>query len=211
MTNEALNTISAALREFLKGESGPHESTWDKQERYTRSPNYQWGLHEFHPNVQEFIDVLRETKPDTVTDVGCASGLTGLQFALDGRFVVFHDFEGVGLRFVRHFLQAHGLHGTVIPYLVSPEEYDVGRPPPRSELVTAIDVMEHTGNHLGALRWLKSLGEVVALTYPHVGFKPPYADVYDEWVDDEAIMWTVEKRHEIVRTYDTERRFLVFR
>lgn len=113
--------ITAALREFMADKEGPRTDPANPFATYTTSPEYL--LHTitaFHSNtgVQGIIgDVLKHIQPgETVVDVGCSCGFTGLTIAMQGRAVTFHDFESLGLQFIRWFAERKGLIVSVIPY-----------------------------------------------------------------------------------------------
>jgi hypothetical protein len=95
---------------------------------------------------------------------------------------------------------------------VSVYPYDEKRRRHTHSWAVALDVIEHTGNHLGFLSWMKTLGDTVAFTVPHVSYRPPYVEVLDEWVDIEALLWVIERRYDLVRHYVAEgRTFVVYR
>ena len=84
--------------------------------------------------------------------------------------------------------------------------------PEHRDWAIALDVIEHTGNHLGFLRWMKELGSTVVFSVPNPPFLPPYMPVVDEWVDTQAIIWTIERRHQLLDTLqDNGRTYLVYR
>lgn len=174
---------------------------------YTNSPEYLKHLISFHADgtKQEALSWLREHihRDESLIDVGCAAGFTGLAFALLGYSrVTLHDFEGLGLGFARWFVERYALPVSVVPYGMSVDRHD---------WAVALDVIEHTGNHLGFLRWMDELGRTVAITHPTVEFTPPYAPVLDQWVDGEALVWCIERRYRILEHgFKHNRRFIVF-
>ena len=101
--------------------------------------------------ITTIIELKKEYPNLKIIDVGCASGLTGFRFVNKGHLVTFHDFEGIGLEFIRWFLKdrKYGNAHWVVPYGNS-------LPYGRYDAVVSIDVLEHTGNHLGYLKWLEN-------------------------------------------------------
>ncbi len=188
------------------GVGGP-VSAEEKVGTYTESTQYLKNTTHYHFDVdmKPFTEeALSGPNVGEIIDVGCCSGLMGLVMALREYWVTFHDFEGVGLAFVRWMIERHGLEGEVIPY-----GQEVTR---RYDTVIATDVLEHTGNHLGFIRWVSGLGKRVIVTYPQIAFSPPHVEVIDEWVDDEVIVRVVEERYEVVTNYlRNGRRFLIWR
>jgi len=147
-----------------------------------------------------------ETQWHTVVDAGCMYGLAGMAFAARGHQVFFHDYPGLGLDFCAWYAQRQGYQNVAcVPY---------GAPLRRADMCLALDVLEHTGNHLQTLRWLKELGHVVAMTYPtSIAFAPPYEPTrdLDEWVDDEALSWVLQARYDILFTsLQYNRRMVLF-
>ena len=143
----------------------------------------------------------------SVTDAGCMFGGSGLVMAMAGIKTTFHDFPGIGLDFIRWYAkEAH-----IEPYV---ELLPYGAPIHKADLCLALDVLEHTGNHLATLRWLKQLGQIICMTYPvSVPWNYPFdnAKVIDEWVDDEAIGWVLQRRHDVLFTsLHYERRMVIF-
>lgn len=187
--------IEAAANEFLADKGSLPVSANDKQGTYTSSTGYFLETLNYHkdPWVQSFLTRVIVTTQDTLdaVDAGCAFGITGLCMAMAGKHVTFHDFEGLGLAFIRWFGQREGLPIQVVPY---------GEYIRKHSMVVAFDVLEHTqGKHLAFLRWLRDLGHLVVLTYPcRVGRVPPFEpEGLDEWVDDEAIMTVIQHRHQM--------------
>jgi len=90
----------------------------------------------------------------------------------------------------------------VVPYDEDPGVHDVA---------ISLDVIEHTGNHLGYLRWISRLAKRVMICFPLMGFAPPFEVVIDEWVDAEAVRWVLEKRYKVVSDYCIDsRQFFVW-
>lgn len=200
--------ISAELRTFLSDVESQPVSTSDKRGTYTNSGDYLIYTTSFHHDhaVSELVTGLKPPAGTTIIDVGCCSGFTGLTFALQGYKVAFHDFEGLGLQFVRWFGDKHALDIEVIPYGGEIEK--------RYDIAIALDVMEHTGNHLGFIRWISDLAHRVIICYPLMAFGPPYSDDLDEWVDDQVIRNVVEARYKLQDDYlstSADRRFLIWK
>ena len=175
--------------------------------QYTSSPSYLKLTMDYHANIH-LVDLQRwfnNRIQGTVVDVGCATGVVGLSLAHKGMPVAFHDFEGIGLEFIRWYAQKHHLDYTTIPY---------GQPIAQYDWAIALDVLEHTPNPLTFLRWISELGKNVFITYPcSIDFQPPYEPLRtDEWTDDEAIVWVVEKRYEMFLNYRVDgRRYIGFK
>ena len=197
--------VAKALQEFRGTRPGRPMALDDLRATYTQSWDYLAYLGNFHVDeVGSFLADVAEmvTPAGTVVDVGCAAGYTGLQFAALGYQVTFHDFAGYGLEFIAWYAKRAGLKVRIVPYSAELEQHD---------FALAIDVLEHTGNHLGTLRWLAGLGKTVALCYPTAAYRPPFVPVFDEWVDDDAIHRILDKRHHILRwEWHEERRFAIF-
>lgn len=201
-----MSVIVDDLKLFLSGKAPFTDYLSDKKRTYTASPDYLIYTVSFHGNrnVAAFEEAIKPPAGSTIIDVGCCAGITGLNLAWQGYPVTFHDFEGLGLDFIRWFSSRHQLNATVIPYGDElPICYD---------LLVALDVLEHTGNHLAFVHWISTLAHQVRICYPlSAGFSPPYANVLDEWVDDEIIRETVAKRYRIIRDEDPDgRRFLIW-
>ena len=199
--------VAKALQEFRGARAGCPMSEMDLRATYTQSWDYLAYIGNFHADkpVGSFLAHIADliTDGDTVVDIGCGAGYTGLQLAALGCKVTFHDFAGYGLEFIAWYAQREGLAVRIVPYGTDLEQHD---------FAVAFDVLEHTGNHLGALRWLAGLGRTVALCYPTAAYRPPFHPVFDEWVDDEAVHWMLEKRHRILHwAWHEERRFAIFR
>lgn len=198
--------VTGELKEFLSDKEPVPISLSDKHQTYTASPEYLLYTTSFHHDhwIKELIDSLRPPAGTNFIDVGCCSGFTGLTLALRGYGVTFHDFEGLGLQFVRWFSDKHSLNTRIIPYGQDlPESYDIA---------IALDVLEHTGNHLGFLYWISGLAKKVVITYPLLSFVPPYDNRLDEWVDDQAIRSIVESRYHLVDDYSqASRRYLIWK
>lgn len=226
MTQVIVNQLRSALKEYLdkrdiveiaiKKDDGFSVESDKLYQLYTESSIYQLYITEFHddPYIQDFIKILSDVSRHTFeklgrktdfVDVGCGSGFTGLILALSGNYhVVFHDFEGLGLDFVKDYLsQNPQISGSVIPY---------GLNVPQHTVAVALDVMEHTHNHLCTLRWLKELGSYVALTYPLKEYKPPFILEIDEYVDDESLLYICEHKYKVILSEIANgRRFLIYK
>lgn len=203
--------IRAAMGEFLATQDRHAPiSTANLRATYTESTSYLMAvICQFHAQmpVLKFTDRLMAeiSAGATVVDVGCAGGITGLTLAREGFRVTFHDFEGLGLDFVRHYAAREGLDVRVVPYGEEPAGF-------HHDWAVALDVIEHTGNELGFLRWMKQMGDTVAFSIPTVGFEPPYRPVVDAWIDREAVEWVVRRRYEVLYWQMIENRtFVVFR
>jgi len=198
--------IDDGLNEFLADKGSAPYSTADKMAAYTGSPEYLTYTTYFHHDVhvKEFTEGINPRPGSTFIDVGCCSGFTGLLLAHRGYKVTFHDFDGLGLKFVRWYSEKHNLDTDVIPY---GQELPV-----RYDIAISLDVMEHTGNHLGYLRWITELADRAMICYPLMPFSPPHDDVLDEWIDDNAICDIVNCRYKLVDSYIAggNRRFLVW-
>lgn len=181
-------------------------SASDKIRTYTESADYLIGTTYFHNDiyVKQFEADFKKHSPGTrFLDVGCCTGSTGLALARRGYHVGFHDFEGLGLEFIRWLSGEESLDTDVIPYgTKEPVDYNVA---------IALDVMEHTGNHLGFIRWISSLAPKVIITYPLMAFAPPYEMVIDEWIDDEAVRTILYERYTVLVDHtNASRRFLIW-
>ena len=183
-----------------------------KQGTYTASLDYLAYCSQFHytpPMEHFFCHYLAAHIQDgqNVLEVGCLTGTSGLVLGrLKQVHLSFHDFEGLGLDFIRVYCQLEGIKAEVIPYAPT------GLLRGGYDWVLALDVLEHTGNHLGFIKWVASLGYNVALCYPITTyFSPPHVAVLDEWVDDEAIQWTIERRYKMIVSYCLDgRRYMIF-
>ena len=170
---------------------------------YTESVAYLDTLFGMHREkaLQDCLAVIsdRILFKERIVDVGCAAGLTGLPFALAGYHVTFHDYEGLGLRFLRHFIAEQQLAAVVVPY---------GEPIEQHDWALAVDVIEHTGDQLACLKWLESLGKKILLTYPlTIEYQPPYlVSRVDEWVDDLGIVSLVDYRYKVFLCVKCEQR-----
>jgi hypothetical protein len=189
--------IVAAAVDFLGDRPNTPVSNRDKAGTYTKSVDYIKELYEFHCDpwvlgfMASFHEMLGKTpRLKSITDVGCVFGFSGLPLAHAGYHVTFHDFEGYGLEFIKWYIAREKLDAEVIPY---------GGVVHRQDVVLAIDVLEHTGNHLGAIKWFKELGDVVALSYPvRVPWKPPFEPSgLDEWIDDELMCMALRFRYQV--------------
>lgn len=175
--------------------------------KYTSSPEYLASTITYHETMP-LVDLqrwLNNRISGTVVDVGCATGVVGLSLAHKGMRVTFHDFEGIGLEFIRWYAQKHHLDYTIIPY---------GQPTVQHDWAIALDVLEHVPNPLTFLHWVSGLGKNVFITYPcSIDYQVPYAPLRtDEYCDDEAIVWVVEKRYEMFLNYRIDgRRYIGFK
>jgi hypothetical protein len=201
-----MSVIIDDLKRFLSDREPFTDYLLDKRRTYTASPDYLIYVTSFHGNrnVAAFEQSICAPLGTRFIDVGCCSGVTGLNLALRGYHVTFHDYEGLGLEFIRWFSKEHRLDTKVIPYGEETVNYDVA---------IALDVLEHTGNHLAFIKWISSLADKVMICYPlSVPFAPPYENVLDEWVDDKAIRQIVSERYKVVSDENPDgRRFLVWR
>lgn len=201
--------LAVKLAIFLDKKKPLGTNSDDLEETYTRSTEYLTYTTQFHraADIAEFlVKVINQIKPgDTITDVGCHSGFTGLSVVMAGKQrVTFHDFEGIGLEFVEWYIEHNDIgEARIIPY---------GTNPSRSKWVLAFDVLEHTGNQLAALKWLELLtNHYVAMTYPLIGYHPPYIKPIDEYVDDEAIQMVIDSRYTIKESYIADgHRFTIY-
>lgn len=226
MSENKVDELRFALKAYLK-ERNAVEVLTKKDDKYlievdklhqlyTESPLYQLYITEFHddPDVEYFIKSLAvgaintlntlKTKTSFV-DVGCGNGFTGLLLSQYGDFsITFQDYEGLGLDFIRHYLSKNPqINGSVVPY---------GEYVPRHTVAVALDVLEHTHNHLASLRWFRSLGDYVAMSYPLMPYAPPYVVMVDEYVDDEALLYVCEKRYQVILAKIVNgRRFLIYK
>jgi 2-polyprenyl-3-methyl-5-hydroxy-6-metoxy-1,4-benzoquinol methylase len=208
---QRLEYLESLLRQFVAERPEVPVSTSDKLRTYTTSPQYLAYCAQYHqsPDVAQFLlTVAGLIQPgDSLVDVGCCAGFTGLMLAGYDKYpVTFHDYGGIGLDFLRWVLANHDYPQTrVIPYHQPIEPH---------KWVVACDVLEHTGNHLATLRWLSELSSYgVVLCYPTApAFAPPYVtDRLDEWVDDEAIQWVIERRYKVITSYIEEtRRYTIY-
>jgi len=117
------------------------------EDLYTKSINYMTSTTTFHLSMStiEFIASLTGLidANHLVVDVGACSGFTGLSVALAGKGdVTLYDFDGVGAEFIRYFIEQEGLTDCrFLPY--SPENDKK-----KYDWAVALDVLEHSGNHL---------------------------------------------------------------
>ena len=198
--------LRTAVHQFTDGMVEPKSNGADWMPRYTASPSYLRYLGDFHTQraVVEFMEWLLGAMPKdaTVYDVGCVCGYTGLPLAMRGYDVAFHDYEGLGLQFVRWFTGQHNgaLATSVVPY---------GQPTQQRDWAIALDVIEHTSNQLGFLRWLKELGRTAVFSFPMATYLPPYNNPLDQWVDGEAILWILERRYNVIEHYVADMRTYV--
>jgi hypothetical protein len=208
-----LTKLRTALNEFItQHESESLPENIPIMDLYTKSAEYLTWTTIYHLDLStiEFIASLASliAEDDSVIDVGACTGFAGFSVALAGRNnVTFYDFEGIGAEFIRYFIDQEELteRCKFLPYSLKNDKQ-------KYTWSIALDVLEHSGNQLAFLQWLANLGEKVAITYPlSVPFNPPYIQLIDDWVDDEAIVELVGKRYNILENYTTNgRRFLIF-
>lgn len=206
---EAVRALVEAYTDTMTNVEEPKHDGPDWKSLYTESPMYLEHLGVFHrqTNVIEFIQWLLDTIPqhEKIWDVGCVCGYTGMAFALNGYDVAFHDFDGLGLDFLRWMKDENVLgyqNITIVPY---------GEPAPRRDWAIALDVIEHTTNQLAFLRWMSDLGRRVAFTFPTSPYKEPFRLPLDQWVDGEAVGWIVERRHNVIHNEIADgRTYIVF-
>lgn len=205
-----LQYLTGRLVEFLSQQNNNIPAALgDLQKTYTESGEYLMYVTQYHhtSNLVLFIlDLVERISPgDSIIDVGCSSGFSGLTLARYGcHNVTFHDYAGLGLEFIAWYAKQEGLPLKTIPY-ANPTEA-------RYNWVLCMDVLEHTGNHLGTLKWLESLGDNVALCYPLMRYDPPYIQTIDQWVDDDAIQWIITKRYTVLDTKIVDgRRYTIYR
>lgn len=201
-----MSVIIDDLKYFLSDKPNFTDYLSDKKRAYTASSDYLIYVTSFHGNrnVAAFEESIKLPLGARFIDVGCCSGVTGLNLAMRGYQVAFHDYEGLGLDFIRWFSEKHHLKTEVVPYgqeLVN--SYDVA---------IALDVLEHTGNHLAFIKWISYLAGRIMICYPlSTGFSPPYENVLDEWVDDRAIREVVKERYRLIHDEAPDgRRFLIW-
>lgn len=191
--------LTTRLSEFMATQdSSVPASPEAKLDTYTRSAAYQFSVTQYHTTedtARFMLDLVERIHPSaTIVDTGCASGFAGLSLAQFGRGrITFHDYPGLGLDFLAWFIESEPLEqAQVVAYSQPIEQHD---------WCLACDVLEHTGNHLAALKWFATLGKKVGLCYPvSIPFSPPYVNVIDEWVDDGMIQAAIAKRHHILDT-----------
>lgn len=198
--DQKIKYLTERLIEFMATQDSSVAASVDaKMDTYTRSAEYQFSVTHYHSTTDTalfILDLVKRIQPtDTIVDAGCASGFAGLSLAQYGRKrVTFHDYPGLGLDFLAWFIKNEPLEQAQVVAYTQPIE--------QHNWCVACDVLEHTGNHLAALKWFATLGQKVALCYPvTVPFQPPYVNVIDEWVDDEMIQAAIAKRHTIIETY----------
>ena len=204
---KTLDDLRLALTQFLTGREGPPASPHDLAATYTRSPaylKYCSAMHHEDVAWRAFDWLLNDIREgESVVEAGCLTGMAGLRLAAAGKRVTFHDFEGLALEFIRWYIQQNGVTASVVPYGKRVEQHD---------WCVSFDVLEHTCNVLGAVRWFKELGRTVAMTYPIVPYQHPHVPVIDEWIDHEALMWVLEQRYEVLERWERgTRKFIVYR
>ncbi len=140
---------------------------------------------DFHMKLEGAIGI-----DDSVIDVGCESGITGLLLAHSDRKVTFFDYDSIGLWFIRWYLDKMHLPGETRIY-----SSDM----PKHDYALALDVIEHSGDSLAFLRWMETLGKKVFITYPlTVGWQPTYLPTrIDEYVDDDAVRLICHARYSV--------------
>jgi hypothetical protein len=184
---------------------------------YQGSLKYLLQTMRYHqdPELERFLVKVRGEMGSgaTILDLGCATGTIGAWFAAQDHPVLFYDYEGFGLR----FLHESDWDGWIkkersAPRVAHVVSYD--EPAPRASWVLALDVMEHTGDPLRFLYWIGALGRHFAVSYPvEIAFRPPFMpQQIDEWVDDEAVNWVIERRYRMLESYRANgRRYIIFR
>ena len=213
---DATELLRQLVETFIEGKSDEgamwkSDVGWHRQ--YTESPSYLRYLGDFHHQnaVVEFMDwLLANIEPSaTVWDVGCVNGYTGLVLALHGYDVAFHDYEGIGLDFIRWVEPILGdINGNGVKISITPYTTDAVL---KRDWAIALDVIEHTPNALGFVRWMKELGDTVAFSFPEARFLPPYLPVLDQWTDGEALRWVIDKRYDLKTSFIADgRTYIVF-
>lgn len=191
--------IEEGAKLFLADKQGAVVSDQNKEATYLNAPDYFAETMRYHhdPWVHAFMSTaMRVTMGNDkhrLVDTGCAFGVTGLCWAMAGEHVIFHDFAGsLGLQFIEDFARRCDITEFVeiIPY---------GEPIKRQDAVLSFDVTEHVPNSVGYLQYLKELGDLVLVTWPcRVPRKPPYEiEGLDQWIDDEAMIWIIERRYQM--------------
>lgn len=166
-------------------------------ELYTRSANYLQYTTVYHTSepVLTFLCKLSELEIETVIDLGCASGYTGLVWALYGKRVRFMDFDGLGLKFVNWFVNKHELDAEVVPYGA-----EFGLPP--CDLLCSFDVLEHVPNHLHFIDWASTMAGQVAMCWPLMSdIPPPYELVVDGKVYDGVVKEYLSRQYNVKQSY----------
>ena len=201
---EKFREFTTVLPEVVSIPESTVVDPYDKDTTYYKSVRY---LHEFSGSfhtshfVKKYIDEILSdlnelTSKQNIIDVGCALGHTGLEFVEQNHFVTFYDFPGIGLLFLE-WLKANQEFDnmTTKPYGSLNDKFKLDKED-KFDIVLAFDVMEHTGNHLGFLKWLEHLGNKVYLCFPYVDeYFPPYVPRIDEWVDTDAIIKVIKRRY----------------
>lgn len=208
------DALSQALTAFLNARAdGTEISERNLSSTYTKSAAYLRSIALFQQHntkARALSAVARWFTPETPTlDLGCCAGFTGLSLRLNGwTNVNFADFEGLGLDFVRHTCMAKGWAAQVYPY--EPTDQAAGGMVAH-DLVLAFDVIEHTPNQLGFIEWLRRLGKYAAVTWPTVNWHPPLYQPIDCWMDQDAMMWVIERRFKVLESwFQDSRRFVLF-
>jgi len=177
----------------------------DKDTTYYKSSKYLYELSgQFHTShfVEKYIDEIivdLSLSKKNIIDVGCALGHTGLKFVEREHFVTFYDFPGIGLAFLEWLKIDQGFNNMITkPYGSLNDKFKLDKED-KFDIILAFDVMEHTGNHLGFLKWLEHLGNKVYLCFPYVDeYFPPYVPRIDEWVDTDTIIKVIKRRYKNV-------------
>jgi len=206
--------LTTDLREFLADKEGPRIDPGNPRVTYTESPEYLLNIiAAFHSGsgVRGIVAWLMEhiEPSQSVIDVGCTCGFTCLPLAMAGRLVTFHDFEGLGLQFIRWFAEKEGIPVQVVPY---GDDHGLTESEKQRKWAVALDVIEHTGEHVGFLHWMKTLGVTVAFSHPAIRWHEPWQTKLDEHVDHEGLRMVIEDRYEILHESNTAgRQFMVYR
>lgn len=191
-----------ALAELLITELNkqyPQKSGTDFEHTYLSSSEYListvgWEISPRKQHAYDRIEGWIRCK-DSIADVGCMAGLTGLILMKMGyKDVTFLDYNNLGLVFVRSVLPSWG-KAEVLCY--GQEE---GR---QWDWVIAMDVLEHVQNPITFIRWLWKITRVGAiLTFPmEIAWLPPYKT---EWIDgpvDVELLYVLFERLFDVRQY----------
>jgi hypothetical protein len=186
-----------------------YKYTGSKINLYTSDHNYLMYSVVWHRDgsVQSFLDQLVPFigEDKTILEVGCETAFSGLTLAMiGGNPLTIHDYFGIGPMFALWCAEKHGLDVKFVPYGVKPDQHD---------WVVATDVLEHSGNHLLFLKWIEALADKRAITYPTaVEIYPPYAEVLDEWVDDNVIASVILSRNDVdvLQIGPDGRRYIVY-
>lgn len=197
-----------------------HPEVWETRNNvgtlpslYQTSLKYLLATMGYHQDAELecFLVKVRERiqQEGKVLDLGCATGVVGTWFLLQGYPVAFQDYMGWGLK----FLQEQPWESIVNWEVDVPEIIAYGHQVLDVDWVLALDVIEHAGDPLRFLHWIGKLGKNIALSYPiEIPFQPPYLPQRtDEWVDDEAVNWVVAKRYNLLESYKANgRRYIAY-